>query len=165
MNSKALIKKEIIDRVIETGAKEIEKRDWLAPVRLLKTIAIIESDYGKNAYPRFEPAYWVGGKYWNDEYLPLLFNYGLNIAGSFGVFQILYFTARRYGFNGNPIELTFITISIPYVIRLINDLITNPVYGVNSIETFADAYNSGNARDKYIPEEYIKKFMEVYNNL
>ena len=153
--------KEVIDYFIQRYADEIIKKDWLDPVKLLKTIAILESGYGENIIPRFEPAFYVGGKYWKEEYTSLALSFGANIACSYGVFQILYFTARRFGYEGDPIDLSSISVSLPYVIRFVNHILKN----VNSLEEFADAYNSGNARDNIIPHEYIKKFIEVYRSL
>ncbi len=156
-----VISKQILDEVIENNAHKIVKRDWLDPVALLKAIAYVESSYGENPFGRFEPAFYRGGRYWQKHFDILAFLYGLNVAGSFGPFQILYFTAKRFGFDGNPLDLQTASVSIQYVIAYINEIIEKR--GARSVEEIADAYNSGSFRDKYVPKEYIKKFMEAYN--
>ena len=143
---------------------------------LLASIAFVESSGGKNNYPNFEP-YWapegkvftIEGKLQRSRH-PLSnklvverFNeYGMASACSFSSWQILYHTAADLGFKKAPWLLWEDAIAILWVIKRLNVLVG---HGAETIEHFADAWNSGSFRDRIIPKEYIEKVSDVYTKL
>lgn len=143
---------------------------------LLAAIAFVESSGGKNNYPNFEP-YWapegkvftIEGKLQRSRH-PLsnklvakrFEEYGMASACSFSSWQILYHTAADLGYRRAPWLLWEDAIAILWVIRRLNAIAG---HGAETIEHFADAWNSGTFRDRIIPKEYIEKVTDVYRKL
>jgi len=129
--------------------------------KLLWTLAGIESSFGKNVNYRYEKAFDIGGKYYNEKIKRLKNKYGKGACCSNGVWQLLFITANELGYKGLPRNLIFPEIQIKYVIRFINQRLK----GFNDLIEFADGYNSGNYKDENKPKEYIKKFIKIYNEI
>ena len=128
--------------------------------KLLWSLAGCESSFGDDIDSHYESAYDIGGRYYNDQIKHLKGVYGREVCCSQGVFQLLYITAYELGYRGQPFDLKFPEIQIVYVIEYINKRLK----GFGTIEQFADGYNSGNFKDKNIPEKYIEKFCNIYYN-
>lgn len=143
---------------IEIGKTPLVDED---PTALLRTIAMLESSYGYNNVPRFEPAYYVGGFLYqrSEELRKLVAKYNKAASCSYSSFQIMYSTACELGYVGIPTNLTD-NVAIEYCVKYINNRIIK--YGPDDIGDFFDAYNSGNFKDNIIPAKYIQNGMEWY---
>ena len=152
-----------LTELIEEYANELEDVSFeLDKVALLKTLALIESSYGKNNKPKFESAYYIGGKLYKNS--PTLRKqiavYGRDAACSWSSFQIMYINAYDTGYRGLPKNLRSDEIAIPYIIKFINVRIIR--LKPRKIEDIFDAYNSGSFKDSYVPVTYIRKAMSAY---
>ena len=143
---------------------------------LLAAIAYVESSGGRNNYPNFEP-YWapegksftIEGKIQTSRH-PLsnkivverFDKWAMASACSFSSWQILYHTAADLGYRRAPWFLWDDTIAILWVVKRLNVLVK---HGAETIEQFADAWNSGSFKDKIVPKEYIDKVSNIYNKL
>lgn len=146
-----------LDKICEVHGNYLQKyAPWCDCEVLLKTIATIESSYGKFK-KRYEKAYDFGGRYENKY---LLEKYGKEAACSLSSFQIMFTTAVEMGFKGSPYELNYDEIAIYYVIEFIQRRILDK--GANTLQQVFDAFNSGNFKDKNVPQEYIDKSINVY---
>jgi hypothetical protein len=133
---------------------------------LLQALAEIESSYGLNNKSRFEKAYAPGGSLFKrSQLLQDVYNQAdvgdrQGIASSWGPWQIMYIVAYEMGYRGRPSELTYPEKVIKYVVKFLNARILkkNPTL----LEAIFDSYNSGNFKDKVIPQAYIKKGMLAY---
>ncbi len=146
--------------------------------KLLLALVGCESSFGHNTKPRYEKAYDIGGKYYNNA---LYGKYGWPTAHSLSSLQMMFSTAHELGFDGRPLEL-----SCGWVDQYINgegywehggnsnggDWICCPLAcefwrlrviekGHKSLEDFPDAYNSGSVGG-FVPTDYIKKFVDFY---
>lgn len=131
---------------------------------LLQAIAQVESSYGVNNIPRFEPSYYIDGYYYkvSTEVQNYVSKYGKHASCSYSSFQIMFPTACELGYTGTPQDLGKDEIAIQWVIKFINNRILRKK--PQGLEDIFDAYNSGNFKDKYIPERYIKKATRWYDH-
>ena len=145
--------------------------------RLLGALCLVESTGWKNRQPNFEPAYYVGGRYFNAE----LFNLsqraadpklrdamGRLTASSFGPFHVMYPVAVELGFDGFPLDLQDPRVNIEFAIRYINRRIVpkikvEPDTPEGWVIKVADGYNSGSPNDNRVPEKYIAKVLSAYD--
>lgn len=136
----------------------------LNSICVLQALADVESTYGKNAIPRYEPAYGWGGRYANRT---LLKEWGAWAACSYGPFQVMFPTLQELGVHCTPMEAA----ADPQVtclgaVRFIEQRVIKHFPGDCKVEDalriIADAYNSGNPRDRIVPAEYIEKFQRAY---
>ena len=135
--------------------------------KLLLSLAGLESNFGAlREFVRSEPAYSPGGRYYNaDVDLRQLYRrYGVLATASFGTFQIMYKTAHELGFKGHPIQLQEDLTCSYWATRLIVDRFQKR-FGAKTLKDILDAYNSGNHKDANVPESYVKKGIEFYENL
>ena len=131
--------------------------------RFLLALSGIESSFGRNNVKRFEPAYAPGGRYFKAEHLQKAHEkFGDDASCSWGPWQILYIVCQEYGYEGEPKDLEDGEVSGPYVIKHLNRFAW---YGADTVEKVLDAYNSGNHRDKNVPEAYIEKFWKHYSEI
>lgn len=142
--------------------------------RLLRAIARKESRSGENNCPRFEASYipkglsftvqgrlLVGtGRNVNGVVQPRWLKWGLQSAASFSSWQILYHTAADLGFDGPPHTLWDDSIALPWVRRRLAVIATR--VPEQTVERYADAWNSGSARDANVPAEYIADLVRFY---
>jgi hypothetical protein len=153
--------------------------DKVDKCRLLGALAMVESGGGHNWQPNFEPAFYVGGRYWNDYLAELVNRWGQGadpemkpwcekaVACSWGPWQILYVTAEELGYDGPPWGLTAPAVCLEYAIRLLNRRVIPKVQAETEhgfVAQIADGYNTGNPRDGNVPTRYITKVLRWYDN-
>lgn len=131
-------------------------------LQFLFALSGVESSFGKNNKPRYEPAYGQGGLYFRRSIALQreVAMYGRDAASSWGPWQILHIVAVEYGYDGAPHELQFADVSLPFVVAHLNKFVSR---GADTLEKVLDCYNSGNHRDANVPENYIQKFIAHYN--
>lgn len=128
--------------------------------QLLLALAGRESSFGNNIKPRHEPAYDVGGRYWNDsrEQRELVKLYGPLAASSFGLLQIMACNARGF----TPLQLAT---SAEDAMRASVDRLNYYVIGHQkavTLEQICDSWNTGNFKDRNIPADYIAEVKKHY---
>lgn len=126
---------------------------------VLWALAAVESSYGRDrAMSRYEPAYAPGGYvYHTSPKVQALWNqYGRLGASSWGTWQMMLSTARDLGFTGEPTELMDEAVLAPLVVRYI---VRSQALTLLDV---ADAYNSGNYRDRIIPVDYMAAVIAAY---
>ena len=83
----------------------------------------------------------------------------LGTAASWGPWQIMYHTAADMGYTGEPSALHKREVCEKYVDKRLEQIVRS---GAETIEQVADAWNSGNFRDKIVPADYIAKVKVYY---
>lgn len=157
-----------LEKIIKSAALMLKPHLKFAdPYGVLCAIATVESSFGTNNVPRYEPAYGQLGAYYNTEQKERYMKYGAAACCSFSSFQILYPTACELGFDSSPytrspLELTSDEVAIFYVIEYIKNRIL--AKGADTLEKLFDAYNSGTFRDSNIPTNYIRVALQAYNS-
>lgn len=130
---------------------------------LLAAIAYCESSFGQNAKPRVEPAY-LSGRYARvDHVAKAIAKYGEKAACSYGPWQVLYITALELGFKGTPDELADPRTNLEYAIKYLNQRAYGR--GAKTVAQYADCYNSGDHRDRFVPTGYVRKCVQAYNGI
>lgn len=134
----------------------------LDPEAILWAIYKCERYTKNNRAPRFEAAYAPEGKYYEVEHVKQAFEeWGNWAACSYSNFQILFIVALELGYTNPPLALDKDEVALPFVTKYINDRILKK--GADTVESVADAYNSGTHRDKSVPWRYIRKFRKHYD--
>ena len=129
--------------------------------RLLWAIAGNESTFGDNCKPRHEPAYDVGGVYYNrsSAVQATVKRWGPAAACSYGPWQVLLVNTQC-----SPEELgSDPTKACEAAVHYISTF----VLGFRKARTLAqilDTYNSGNWRDANVPLKYIHDGTNYYQN-
>jgi hypothetical protein len=126
---------------------------------VLWAFAGIESTFGRDReVPRFEASYAPGGYMYRTSPLvrALWAQYGRPGASSWGTWQMMLPTARDLGFAGEPHELTHDAVLAPLFARY---LVRSQAL---TLVDCADAYNSGNYRDRIIPVDYMAGIVTAY---
>lgn len=145
--------------------------------RLLIALAMQESANGLNNCPRFEPSYMpkglpftiqgrvvVGtGRNFTAVAKPRWDKWGLASSASYSRWQILYHTAADMGHLGPPWELWNDETARRWVVARLNQIAAGPA--IETVENFADAWNSGSYRDRYEPTEYMREVRAHYDSL
>ena len=144
---------------------------------LLHAIAKVESDGGRNNWPRVEVSYLPKGYTATCQGKLLLgtgknFNaivesrwvatppeHQLGTAASWSPWQILWHTARDAGFCGLPYELHNTQTALPWVRRRL-EVLHN--HGARTPEEFARGWNGGNIHASWVPDTYIRRFVLAY---
>lgn len=126
----------------------------------------VESSFGENSVLRYEYAYGPGGIYYSrSKELKFQYSkYGALASCSYGPWQILFINTLQLGYQGHPLSLWDGAISLPFVIKYLNQAKGN---GANSIELLAASYNGGlgaikNQNDQV--KSYVAKILKIYNN-
>ena len=145
--------------------------------RLLAAISIVESNGGRNRQPNFEPAFYVGGRYWNAHLAELVNQWeqasdvkmrpwcGRAVACSWSPWQILYITAEELGFNGAPWELSHPATGLHYAIRLINKRIVPRLVHGDTMDTLAQIAGRYNAGSNWrMAKRYVAKVTAHYTS-
>ncbi len=141
----------------------------------LKAIAHVETEYGRRwAASKHEDAYCYGGPYYrgdgpggrmgDDELRGLTDRWGCSAHESWGPWQVLFITAWEHGYHDDPVRLRVPDVAIGPVITILNSRLFDRVKDAKPADVF-DAWNSGRARDKVIPEDYLAKAMPHYERL
>jgi hypothetical protein len=142
--------------------------------RLLRAIADVETENGRNNWPNVEPS-WIAegerftvegrivvgtGRNVNAIVLERARRFGwLPTSSSWGPWQILYHTAADLGFQGAPWDLWTPQESGPWVCRRLQKIIDR---GAVTVGDIADAWNSGTHRDANRVPEYRAKVEAAY---
>jgi hypothetical protein len=141
--------------------------------RLLRAIARVETNGGRNNWPRVEVSYIPAGLSFtvqghvltgtgrnvNAVVAPRWAKWGLGTAASWGWWQILYHTAADMGFLGMPHELFDPGTSEPFVTMRLRKIAKG---GAATVRDFADAWNSGSWRDANLVKDYTDKVEAAY---
>jgi len=73
--------------------------------------------------PRYEPAFYHRYIAWNIRFREAERRYGSRaVSSSYGPWQIMYSTAVELGYEGPPDHLNHASVSLPYVLRYLNQL-------------------------------------------
>ena len=135
----------------------------LSKAAILTALAGVESSFGENNKPRFEPSYAPDGTYFKAPHLQKLYEqYGRDAACSFGPWQIMAVRALELGYHGAPSDLSDAKVSAPYVIMNLNNIFKS---GAQNIEQILDAYNTGSFKLGESPKAYISKFWNFYGEV
>lgn len=129
------------------------------PLLLLGSLAEVESEFGKYNVPKHEASFDLGGRYANRTLWAM---HGSMAACSWSSFQLMFPVAVEMGFNPArpPWELSDDEVAIHFVVAYIQRRILRP--GASSVEEFADAYNSGSFKDRFVPTDYVDRFRAAY---
>lgn len=137
------------------------KKEGIDSKKLLWAIAGAESHWGNYLKKRVEHRYAPGGKYYlRSKRIQKAYElYEIDACASVGIWQIMYPTAMELGFEGSPDELhKDIKLNCEYATKYILGRCSK----CTTVQQIADAYNSGNAFDRNIPETYINKVCKYY---
>jgi len=147
--------------------------------RLLAALCLAESNGGRNWQPNYEPAFFIGGRYWNDRLAELVNYWGQGadpvmrpwceqaVACSWGPFQILYITAVELKYDGPPWGLTDPATCLRYAVRLINKrIIPKLVHDTpfSLLAQIAGRYNAGGNWKGLAAKQYIAKVTAHYTS-
>ena len=163
--------------LIESRAEELAiPAGMVDKARVLGAICKIESAGWNNRQPNFEPAYYVGGRYFNLKTFKkairhcdpvLLPTMGALAASSFGPFQLMYGVALELGFQGTAIELADPRTNLEFCIRYINVRCVPKITAQDEqdwVTRVADGYNTGNPRDRIHNEAYEREVCNAYES-
>ncbi len=128
--------------------------------QLLWALAGKESSFGANSIPRHEVGYCTG-KY-SAGLTQATAEYGHGAHCSYGPWQLLWANTKRLQ---SP-EKTFADLRLCMLntVAFLNSEILGRQHAM-TLEEVADAYNSGNFRDKNVPQAYIEEVISHYNNV
>lgn len=144
---------------------------------LMDAIAAQETAGGVNNCPRFEVSYMPTGfactvqgrilrgtgANWNPIVQARWEKWGLASAASYGAHQVLYHTAADLGFDKHPALLWVEPDTCRQaVIARLNQIAAK---GAQTVEQFADAWNSGSFRDRFEPKDYMRELRAHYDRL
>jgi hypothetical protein len=152
-----------INTAIATHAQDLVMTQ-INRMALLAAFASVESSFGMEDQPRYEPAFGLDGMYFRkskDLQFDYYSKYGPLVAMSYGPWQIMYPTAKSVGFLGHPLDLWPAYNSCPYVVEFLNQLFKR---GATTVEKLAQGYNSGSINRDASPivKKYIGKLIQNY---
>ena len=153
--------------LIDKHAQSLIVTGTFNPRVLLHAIAEVESGHGEYGRSiRHEKSYCYGSVLYRGpngaDLRAMSQRWGCLAHSSFSSWQIMYIACRETGYDdGDPIALRNDMVALPYVCKYINRRILSKHPRI-TVESFADAYNSGRPDDGVIPTEYIDKFIHAY---
>ncbi len=172
-----------LPEIIVAGASAV---DWsktaVNGVRMLKALAVVESSFGLNNIPRHEDSWcrnmsglrvvrvMTNGSFTTIQRGAANVNaivrqrhekWGCAACCSWSPWQIHYQTAADRGFGSAPWMLMDAEIALDFVSLELNRIIAGPSPS-ETVEQIADAWNSGNYRDRIVPADYIAKVRAAY---
>lgn len=155
-----------LDPLIDEHATSLINTGTFNPRVLLHAIAECESGHGDHWEAiRHEQSYCYGSHLYRGpngaDLREQSQQYGCLAHSSFGSFQLMFIAAFEMGYRGDPISLRNDFVGLPYVTKFINRRILSKHPRI-TVESFADAYNSGRPDDGVVPTEYIEKFTKAY---
>lgn len=138
--------------------------------KLLWALSGCESSFGANCAPRHEMAYCTGGYSTNPEVRSLTAKYGHAAHCSFGPWQTLLVNVEKYDSVGkllvasevSPDEMMDCDQACQRAAEFINNCILRRE-GARTVGEIADAYNSGDWRDRIVPVPYIAMCEKYYD--
>ena len=130
-------------------------------VRLLWAIAGNESSFGDNCTPRHEPAYDVGGYYYDRSAAvrKAVQQWGSDAACSYGPWQVMLINTQSSPEQIGSDPSVACNATVHYL--------TTYVLGFRKARTLAeilDTYNTGNWRERSVPTKYIHDGTNYYQN-
>jgi soluble lytic murein transglycosylase-like protein len=129
------------------------------PESLLHSIVLQESSGKPSAY-RFEPAYYERYLKGRPEWADLDPD---RISASYGLFQIMFPTARQHGFKGEPEELFIPTINVEIACKILKNLLE---WSEGDIPKAVAAYNGGKGNwAGSAPQFYAKTVLDRQKRL
>jgi hypothetical protein len=134
--------------------------------RLLWSLAGQESSFGSNMKPRFEPAYYMGGRYWNaqtpggKEVRDGVALYGRDFACSYGPLQILAVNAKGH----SPLELGSDPETALAAACAMLRLVVLQRQKASTIEQVCQAWNGGHVGAQTVPH-YVPNVEHNYNSV
>lgn len=137
----------------------------LDPVLVMWAFALNESIHEGDLLtcpPRFEPAYWTGGRYADPSNIACRYQIDLNRrfgkdgAKSYGNWQVM---LCNTGFT--PEQFISCEIGAQAFLAFINRNVM--AQKPKTLANLADLYNSGNWRDLNVPQPYIDRLQRNYN--
>jgi len=154
-------RRENLDSIVTEWAPRVRVPIGVKAVPLLKAILMRESAYGTLTEPRRERAYCPGGRYYNEEQRERYVKFGVAAAMSYSAFQIMFPLACELGYKGIPSILGQDREAVRWVVEYLNDRIFGRQHAQTVLE-IADAYNSGNCRDRFKPLPYMQAVSRFY---
>jgi hypothetical protein len=149
-----------LDGILDDEGKIVD------PVQVMWAFSGNESTFGHDCDPRFEPAYWQGGRYAEDPHQETLnAKYGKLGASSHGIFQIM--CCNLFG-GFTPQELASdVDANGQAFVGFLNKWLDRETLRgrrPRDLGEMADTYNSGNCRDTVTAavHEYIQRFRHNY---
>jgi hypothetical protein len=148
--------------VVDDTLEPVDKQIFLA------AFSLNESSGGYNKTPKFEAIYAPGGRYFNRSTLQqgLYENYGEEACKSYSSFQIMLLIYHELGFtDANPDNAGDDSYALPVAIKLFNKRVfkDGKAKDINFLGMSGDSYNSGNWKDKNVPQEYLKRLIKHYH--
>lgn len=134
--------------------------DSISGPHLLWALGGCESSFGLNCQPRHEAAYCTGAYSHTPQIVKLTGDYGHGAHCSYGPWQILLVNC---GSDPAPHDLMDISRAAMETVTFINRRILKGEKAITVAE-IADAYNSGDWRDRIVPEKYIADCLEYYGH-
>lgn len=140
-------------------------------VRLFWAIAGCESSFGANCAPRHEPAYCTGQYSKSPQVRALTTQFGHAAHCSFGPWQTLLVNVERFGPGDvlladdevTPDDMIDCDIAARRAVDFMNQNIFRREHA-STVAEIADAYNSGDWRDRIVPQQYIADCQRYYND-
>lgn len=156
-----------LQQIIDVNAPNVQ--GGLDGRKLLMTIARLESGFGQDCRPRFEPAYYPGGLYFKkSKDLQTAFDqWGALVSFSYGPFQIMWVVAFERGYIAAqpPLDLWSGAVSCPYVVNYLNHCMSK---GAKQLDSILACYNGGlgamkNQNDQV--KKYVLRGLSIYQSL
>ncbi len=126
--------------------------------RLLWALSGCESSFGLYCEPRHEEAYCTGIYSHSPQVMKLTELYGHGAHCSYGPWQIMLVNCNS---DAAPHDLMDISRAAMDTAVFINRRILKGEKAT-TVEQIADAYNSGDWRDRHVPEKYIADCLDYY---
>jgi hypothetical protein len=130
-------------------------------VRILWALSGNESSFGANLDPRHEDIYCTGKYSKNPDIVRLTAKFGHAAHSSWGPWQIMLSNCSP---DTSPQDMASLDRSALETVTFINRRIFKYEKAA-TLEAIADAYNSGDWRDRIVPEKYIADFLHYYNDV
>lgn len=163
--------REEIESVVRFHLPDLQVPSGENAFAIVMAICSVESNFGKDDGPRFEPTYSRSSIYFSKDKLLQSGHsiYGDHCAHSYGPFQIMWYNAALLGYplELSPSNLWSPVISLPFVIEYLNKC---PKYGAQTALDIFAQYNGGWGilTRKQMPDRvirYIKKASLAYEAL
>lgn len=127
----------------------------------------VESSFGSNNVPRYEPAYGPNGLYYrrSKQLQAEYAKYGALASCSYGPWQMMYVVALELGYDRHPLDLWNANVQLPFVVKYLNRA---KGHGAKSLWDLAASYNGGLGAIKKRSEmvqKYVAKVERIYDNL
>ncbi len=133
-------------------------------IRVMAAIAQVESTMGMNCGPRFEEAYFDGGKFCGPEQKHLNDEFGYDAASSFGPWQLMFINCP--GYTPDELKKDLNCCARAFVAHFNNYVIRGK--GAKTLEEIGMVWNGGHIFTGMIPmgvEHYCMDLEQAYKTL